>query len=205
MQADTDSETEKILIQKIMRAFLVFKRSPWHHRSIAGYKPSEIRTLMCIQKGIQQAPFAMKASDISKLLHVTAPTMTQLINGLEAEGLVERSAASKDRRAVSIKLTAKGETVTQMAEEDFHAVLHGLIAYLGVEQSNQLIDLLTKVSNYFNIYGTSEQQGPFYHTEHLTADGEHTEPFCPDARKLAVSFLKDGEDSESSYSGDKQA
>jgi Transcriptional regulators len=204
LQADTDSETEKVLIQKIMRTFLMFKRSPWHHRSIAGYKPSEIRTLMCIQKGIQHAPFAMKVSDISKLLHVTAPTVTQLINGLEAEGLVERNAASKDRRAVSIKLTAKGETVTQLAEEDFHTALHGLIAYLGVEQSSQLIDLLTKVSNYFNMYGASEQQGPLYHSEQYMANGEHVEPFCPGERTQAASSLLDGEDSRSSYSGDKQ-
>lgn len=142
--------TEKSIVQNIMRAFLLFKRSPWHHRSIEGYKPSEIRMLLCIQKGIQHAPFEMKVSDISKLLQVTAPTVTQLIKGLEAEGLVERNTASTDRRAVGIKLTARGEMITQKAHADFVTILNGLVEYLGEEQSNQLVELLNSASTYFN-------------------------------------------------------
>ena len=92
----------------------------------------------------------MKVSEISKLLHVTSPTITQLLKGLEATGLIERHIDPTDRRAVGITLTKKGEMVTQKAADTFSASFDGLIEYLGEEQSNQLAELLTRVFRYFD-------------------------------------------------------
>jgi len=136
--------------QKLMRAFMQFNKAGWRHRSVAGYKPSEIWVLFCIRKGVNPDTPEMKVSDISKLLHVTSPTVTQLIKGLEANGLVERNIDPTDRRAVGIKLTQKGEMVTKKARDTFLASFHGLVEYLGEEQSNQLVELLSKVFVYFN-------------------------------------------------------
>jgi DNA-binding MarR family transcriptional regulator len=136
--------------QKLMRAFMQFNKAGWQHRSVAGCKPSEIWVLFCIKKGVNPDAPEMKVSDISKLLHVTSPTITQLIKGLEANGLVERNIDPTDRRAVGIKLTEKGEMVTKKARDTFLASFHGLVEYLGEEQSNQLAELLSKVFVYFN-------------------------------------------------------
>ncbi len=81
---------------------------------------------------------------------MTPPTVTQLIKGLEANGLVERNIDPVDRRAVGIKLTEKGEKITRQAANDFLTSLNGLIEYLGEEQSDQLAELLVKVSRYYN-------------------------------------------------------
>jgi DNA-binding MarR family transcriptional regulator len=124
--------------QKLMRAFMQFNKAGWHHRSVAGCKPSEIWVLFCIKKGVNPDAPEMKVSDISKLLHVTSPTITQLIID------------PTDRRAVGIKLTEKGEIVTKKARDAFLASFHGLVEYLGEEQSNQLAELLSKVFVYFN-------------------------------------------------------
>lgn len=136
--------------QNLLRAFMQFHRAEWHEHSIAGCKPSEIRVLFCIKKGISSDTPVIKVSEISKLLQVTSPTVTQLLKGLETNGLIERHNDSTDRRAVGITLTKKGEMVTQRAMDAFHASLHGLIDYLGEEQSEQLADLLLKVSRYYN-------------------------------------------------------
>jgi len=137
-------------VQKLMQAFMQFHRAEWHERSIAGCKPSEIRALFCIRKGVKPDTPVMKVSEISKLLQVTSPTVTQLLKGLEANGLVERHFDPTDRRSVGITLTKKGEMVTQKAMDAFSDSLHGLIEYLGEEQSNQLVDLLYKVSRYYH-------------------------------------------------------
>lgn len=92
----------------------------------------------------------IRVSEISKLLHVTSPTITQLLKGLEANGLVERRIDPHDRRAVSILLTEKGEAITQKAMDDMSAIFQGLIEYLGEEQSNQLVELLSEAFHYFN-------------------------------------------------------
>lgn len=131
-----------------------FKRLGWHHQTIAGCKPSEIRVLFCIKGGMGLPMTEMKVSEISKQLHVTPPTITQVLNGLEAHGLIERHSDVIDRRAVGITLTTKGEVVTQQAADAFLASLNGLVDYLGEEQSSQLADLLFKVFRYFNERGT---------------------------------------------------
>src|SRR5579875_2446351 len=105
--------------QKLLTAFRQFGKAQWHSRTIAGYKPSEIRVLFCIryghkhESGIQhehEIP-TRKVSEISRQLQVTSPTITQLLKNLEANGLVERHIDPTDRRAVEIGLTEKGEVV----------------------------------------------------------------------------------------------
>lgn len=136
--------------RKLMRSFMQFRRAGWHERTIVGYKPSEIKVLFCIKKGAKPGSHGIMVSEISNLLHVTSPTVTQLIKDLEAAGLVERTADEKDRRAVRISLTEKGEKITKLAEADFYASFNGLIEHLGEERSHQLADLLTDVFDYFN-------------------------------------------------------
>ena len=136
--------------QKLMTAFMRFGKAEWHERIIAGCKPSEIRVLFCIKKGMKPNESEIKVSEISKLLHVTSPTVTQLLKGLEANGLVERRVDPTDRRAVGITLTETGERVTQQAAHDFSTSFEGLIEFLGEEQSDQFAELLNKVFYYFS-------------------------------------------------------
>lgn len=141
--------------QKLFRAMTLFKRLSWHEHSIAGCKPSEIRVLFCIKRNMNQHISEMKVSEISKQLHVTSPTITQLLNSLEANGLIERRVDAIDRRVVGVTPTKKGEMVTQRATEAMSGAMGELIAYLGEEQSDQLADLLFKVFRYFEEKETS--------------------------------------------------
>ena len=144
--------------QKLLRALMQFRRAEWHQRSIAGYKPSEIKVLFCIKKGRSPSTPEIKVSEISKRLHVTSPTVTQLIKGLEANGLIERNIDPEDRRSVGIKLTEKGEMITQQAAAAFEESVNGLIEYLGEEQSNQFAELLMKAFRYYEEKAISDQR-----------------------------------------------
>lgn len=131
-----------------------------------GAKP-EARTLKLSDNGdfvhvTQSDVPTMKVSEISKLLHVTSPTVTQMLKGLEANGLVERHIDPNDRRAVRIALTERGEAVARRAEEIFSASFTGLAEYLGEEESNQLIGLLHRAYCYFN-----ERETHVYHSQSI--------------------------------------
>jgi DNA-binding MarR family transcriptional regulator len=141
-----------------MRAFMQFHRVAAHQRNFADCKPGEIRTLFCIRNAAKPGNPEMKVSEISKLLHVTSPTVTQLLKGLEANGLIERHIDPADRRAVGITLTKRGELVVVKAAEAFENSFGGLIEYLGEEESNQLADLLEKVSRYYGEKMVSDNQ-----------------------------------------------
>lgn len=144
MEIDWDINPTTLRLMQTMREF---HRLSWGERPVAGCKPSEIRVLFCIRNG------KMKVSEISKLLNVTSPSVTQLLKGLEAHRLIERHIDPVDRRAVGIKLTEEGDEVIRQAMEGYKRSLDGLVEYLGQDKSEQLVELITKVMRYF-----SEQQ-----------------------------------------------
>lgn len=137
-------------VQKLLRAFMQFRKKGWHDKKIAGYNPSEFKVLATIKHGANDQETEMKVSEISKILKVTSPTVTQIVNTLEKDGLIERTIDPDDRRAVKIKLTSKGTDVTLEARKAFSETFLGLVDYLGETDSNQLAHLLNKVQEYFN-------------------------------------------------------
>lgn len=137
------------LVHQLMRTFRQFNKAIWHRRSLSGFKPSEIRVLFCIRRETRMNELGMTVSDISTNMHVTPPTITQLINGLEVAGLVEKKEDPVDRRVVRVRLTEKGERVAQTEIEQYHTSLNGLIQYLGETESEQLVELLHKVNVYY--------------------------------------------------------
>lgn len=145
--------------QKLLQALDRFHRVKWHEPQpvVGGCKPSEIRVLFCIKNGTKPDGL-VKVSEISRQMHVTSPTVTQLLNSLEPNGLIIRQIDPDDRRSVGIRLTEKGEWVTERAWEGFLSALQGLIEYLGEEDSEKLADLLFKVLRYIEEKQTGTNQ-----------------------------------------------
>ncbi|MEK4003934.1 MarR family winged helix-turn-helix transcriptional regulator [Paenibacillus sp. FSL H3-0333] len=101
--------------------------------------------LICIARASHASDQGLKVSEISRFLGLTPPTVTQLINSLEAKQMVERQADPSDRRVVRIKLTEQGKIITRRARDHMDATLNRMVEYLGEEESDQLAELLLKV------------------------------------------------------------
>lgn len=101
--------------------------------------------LVCIARAASSAKQGLKVSEISRYLGLTPPTVTQLINSLEAKELVERQPDPSDRRVVRIRLTKQGKIITRKGRDHMNATLNRLVEYLGEEESDQLAELLLKV------------------------------------------------------------
>ncbi|MEH7110206.1 MULTISPECIES: MarR family winged helix-turn-helix transcriptional regulator [Bacillaceae] len=141
---------ESATAQKLLKAFMHFRKTGWHEKKINGFNPSEFKVLATIYQEANEKNTEVKVSEISQILKVTPPTVTQMINGLEKSGLVERKVDPDDRRAVKIKLTAEGLEAVIKARKTFVENFKGLIDYLGEEDSDQLAELLLKVHQYFD-------------------------------------------------------
>jgi DNA-binding MarR family transcriptional regulator len=150
------SERDNPMAQKLLQSFRQFYKSDWHRRSHMGYKSSDIRVLFCIKNREKADPLGMMVSEISQLLCVSPPTITQLIKGLEINGLIKRSMDLLDKRAVRIKLTEDGEMVAKKASGAILDSFNGLVEFLGEEQSNQLAELFSKVFVYFNEHAVNQ-------------------------------------------------
>ena len=90
----------------------------------------------------------LKVSELSRILNFTPPTITQLVNGLEIGGYLERNDDPVDRRVVLVRLSDRGEKVIATAYQALQEHLQGLVEYLGAAKSQLLIELLTEVIEY---------------------------------------------------------
>lgn len=136
--------------QKIIRCLNEFRKINKHKSNDCGLTHSEIMVLFYIRKHIEEYKEGIKTSELSNKLNVASPTITQQINSLEAKGLVDRNIDKKDRRAVRINLTEKGEKLLKKASEELQNSISGLVNYLGEKKSNQLAELLLETYNYFS-------------------------------------------------------
>jgi MarR family transcriptional regulator for hemolysin len=79
---------------------------------------------------IMNSPSLSAQVDIARRLRIEGPTMTRMLDTLEADGLVERLPDPSDRRTKQLRLTAEGEAVLRdifaVADELRDRLLDGL-------------------------------------------------------------------------------
>src|SRR5688500_12758654 len=69
-----------------------------------------------------------RASRLAEKAAVSRPSLTGLLDGLEARGWVERSNVEGDRRGVNLELTRAGKTALRRAERAMAAHLDEVLA-----------------------------------------------------------------------------
>jgi len=135
--------------KKMAEIFEKFVRADWRKQFKWGIKSSEVRVLLCIKEVSRESPLGVNVSQISKMLFVTSPTVTQMVKNLSTNGFIERTTDSLDRRIASIRLTDKGELIAQKATDRYQTIYSGLVKSLGKEKSDTLNALLNEVYLYF--------------------------------------------------------
>lgn len=144
VKRDNINDNENPVAHRLFTAMRQLHKSHWQ-RGVEGHKPSELTLMICIEKRNHSEDEGLKVSEISRFLGFSPPTITQLINSLEAKNMVERHADPSDRRVVRVKLTDQGKELTRKAKQFRDASLNRLVEHLGEEESEQLTELLMKV------------------------------------------------------------
>ncbi len=129
-----------------------------HSGPIAGRKQSEGMLLMVLRNHVEDGEPGIMVSELGRILDVTSPTVTQLIKGLESDGLVVRGSDPADRRAVRITLTDEGVRVTDFFIREMESMVGGLTEYLGEDDTRTLIQLLGRTHDYFAERQAREQE-----------------------------------------------
>lgn len=87
-------------------------------------------------------PFRLSPSELLDTMMITSGTMTNRIDQLEKQGLVERLPHPEDRRALLVALTEKGRAVIDAAVTDHVANQNRLVETLTPEDRSALDGLL---------------------------------------------------------------
>lgn len=87
----------------------------------------------------------MKATDLSKQLFKSKQTLTQVIDGLERDGLVVRESKNKDRRVKDIVITKKGIEEIRNALPVTLKAFKNVFPHFTEEESQELINIMKKI------------------------------------------------------------
>ena len=141
------NSTESLATQMIT-AFMKFGRTPWHNAPASGLSQVETDILENIMRMIRHGR-TPRVSDISLVLRVSSPTVTQHLNNLEAQGFVERVQSKEDKRSVHLSLTEKGNEALRSHWARLEGDFAEFIATIGEEKSEAMIELFKQAQDFF--------------------------------------------------------
>ena len=111
----------------------------------------------CTEVGLTQAQYGVltvlhSAPDIdqSRLARALAfdkVTVLRVLRGLEERGLITRVVSAENRRQMAVRLTIQGQRLLKKPEQPVRLAYQQLMAPLSQKESQQLIDLLQRLTN----------------------------------------------------------
>jgi DNA-binding MarR family transcriptional regulator len=113
-------EHEDRRIGRAVRAVAILSRHFERACVEMGLSLPQYRLLLWVRAGPQ------RAAELATRAAVRRPTLTALVDGLEAEGLLSRRAVEGDRRGIRLEVTEKGLELLGRTEEHLGRVLFKL-------------------------------------------------------------------------------
>jgi len=92
----------------------------------------------------------LQQSEVARAMDVTSPNVTQLIDALEREGLVERVVSESDRRVTYAHLTHDGETLCADAVPAMARFMQETMVPFSSEEMDQLTALLGRFRHHLS-------------------------------------------------------
>jgi len=133
---------------RLIKAFMKFGRTHWHNAPARGLSQVETDILENINRAVRRGNIP-RISDISAILRVSSPTVTQHINSLEEQGFVLRTQSKEDKRTVNLSLTDKGTEALKTHWVRLEADFNEFIGTVGAESAEQMIKLLECAQDFF--------------------------------------------------------
>ncbi|MBU4539628.1 MAG: MarR family transcriptional regulator [Firmicutes bacterium] len=132
-----------------------------HKSLLQNLKPHEFFMLSTLKKLLtEQAeeasnhqtdiPPGIKVSELSRVISISMPGVSQTISTLERHGYVKRIASKKDRRLVYVNLTDSGEQLEADVSKSCYQIYNEAALLLGEQDTQSLIYLLDKLTGAFD-------------------------------------------------------
>lgn len=130
------------IIGRASRLYLAYQKGMQENFAVFGLNAAKFDVLATLRRA--GAPYALSPGDLLKATMVASGTMTNRIDRLEKDGLVQRSVNPEDSRSFLIALTDKGLKLTDAAVEAHVATQTRLVSGLTHEEQAAFKALLSK-------------------------------------------------------------
>jgi len=139
-------------------ADLIFSLHPLYFRKFfygAEISATEVARYKIL--GIAEIAGPLPISEIGKRLFISRPYMTRLLEGMIAEGLIERNTDEKDRRIINIIITDAGRTYLSQARKSHKVRMRAILSTLEKEDLIQLAELLPRLNRILTNLGRKDE------------------------------------------------
>jgi DNA-binding MarR family transcriptional regulator len=107
-----------------------------------GFSPAEHSVLITVRDN----PL-VNQSVIADALRIQLPNLVKILSKLEAQGFLERSRSTKDKRAVELSLTAKGQIAARQTSKMADAFNALTLSALSAQEQKQFVGMLSRLVN----------------------------------------------------------
>ncbi|MBU6195706.1 MAG: MarR family transcriptional regulator [Burkholderiales bacterium] len=107
-----------------------------------GLRKVDFSLLMLVAEHSHLAPKVL-----AKMLSLTAPKLSMVLDRMQARGLIDRTPDPLDRRSVQVTLTAEGVRLARALEPVARRMEQGLKKRLSAADHARLIQLLSKLAS----------------------------------------------------------
>jgi MarR family transcriptional regulator, organic hydroperoxide resistance regulator len=153
-----DSETNSEPYQELGQAF---KAAMVAVRRLRGRETHHPGQLSYAQFGLLHSLSGMcelSARDIAEQANLTPATVTQMLDALEAAGLVKRERSEQDRRVVLSSLTERGEQVITERHAEMEAKFSATLSEFSDEELHAAARVLDRLAVHFTQLGQSSAE-----------------------------------------------
>lgn len=138
-------ERKKDIAKEIAQTLPTFLRHmfPYVFEPIS-LPPSQVIALVSIQERKQ-----CSLTDLCKEMHVTAPTVTGIVDRLERDGYVKRVHDTSDRRVIHVILTQKGLSIVEQFRKNIQSRWEYILSKMPAGMGEAVIATLRKLTRGF--------------------------------------------------------
>lgn len=106
--------------------------------------PSQVVALVSIQEHE-----SCTLSTLCKEMHVSAPTISGIVDRLKKGGYIKRVQDLNDRRVINVSLTKKGEDIVQQLRDNIRNRWSYILSKMPIESAEILLKIMSQITQGF--------------------------------------------------------
>lgn len=131
----------------------------WYRGHSIPVRKNEMMLLMFLVYHLPDDSLGLQPSELGRMLRLTRPTITSMVNSLEEQGYVVRIDDEEDRRVVFVRPTERGVELVSRARVSFSTNIAELIEFLGEKDAQELIRIMAKVRQFMDHRKANQDRG----------------------------------------------
>lgn len=152
-----DNDNINSLTKQLFESLMIFTRNIKESRNysyISSLSFTEVKVFFAMAKIYEQnsEKNCVQMSEISDLLGISKPALSQIVNKLEDKDLVERVFLKDDRRATYLKVTGNGVVIFKKHQQQVMDSMSQIVERMGEDDTKQFVSLLNEFNSLVGDY-----------------------------------------------------